>query len=287
MAAVRKGMVQGPGEVRMPADGSRAINHRNTPRGTGMTPLEAISRPQGAAIGPGGWELLLVESQEESARSLLRGLSDQGYSLKHLRDGLSALVALREPPWPAAILVASDLPDVSGFDVCRSLRGFGYRGHLLLLVQSGQSGLLVAGLDAGADDVVAIPAGADELSARLRAKNRRCLECGPGQSPGSARGSVDESDEPALGARAAEGKNPLTPREQEVLEQMVLGLGNNEIAERLFLSLETVKTHVRNLMGKLKARHRTQAVIVALQSGYCLLPGTGHGPSMRPNRVGC
>lgn len=252
-----------------------------------MAPLDIISQPPVPPAGPRCWDLLLVESKEEQARHLIRELSDQGYNLRHRRDGRSALLALRELPWPTAILVDSDLPDISGFEVCRILRGFGYKGQLLLLVEADQTGLVVAGLDAGADDVIINPPEADELSARLRAKNRRCLVCSPTQSPKPEPASSHERDQPALVSKSAAGRNPLTQREQDVLEQMVLGLGNNEIAEQLFLSLETVKTHVRNVMGKLKARHRTQAVIIALQNGYCLLPGGDKGSSGRPNRVAC
>ena len=251
-----------------------------------MAPLDIISQPPAPPAGPRCWDLLLVESKEEQARHLIRDLSDQGYNLRHRRDGRSTLLAMRERPWPMAILVASDLPDMSGFEVCRSLRGFGYKGQLLLLVEADQKGLVVAGLDAGADDVIINPPEADELSARLRAKNRRCLVYSPTQSPKPEPASSHEPDQPPVVSSAAPG-NPLTPREQDVLEQMVLGLGNNEIAEQLFLSLETVKTHVRNVMGKLKARHRTQAVIIALQNGYCMLPGGDKGSSGRPNRVAC
>ncbi|MFM8525683.1 MAG: LuxR C-terminal-related transcriptional regulator [Cyanobacteriota bacterium] len=225
--------------------------------------------------------VLLVTPRQELAGTLLRGLNHRGYRLRHLPDGLSVLLALREHPWPMAIVLASDLPDVSGLDVCSSLRSFGYRGHLLLLMRADQSAEKVAGFDAGADDVIDQSAGADELAARLRAQNRR-LRMGRRDALPPAR--MAPLAEPMLTLNAAaidRGRghdNPLTPREQEVLEQMVLGLGNGEIAERLFLSLETVKTHVRNLMGKLKARHRTQAVIVALQSGYCLLPSGGAEP---------
>jgi DNA-binding NarL/FixJ family response regulator len=60
----------------------------------------------------------------------------------------------------------------------------------------------------------------------------------------------------------------LTEREQEVLRLMAKGLSNAEIAAELFLGLQTVKTHVANVLAKLNARDRTQAVIRAYESGF-------------------
>lgn len=64
----------------------------------------------------------------------------------------------------------------------------------------------------------------------------------------------------------------LTEREAEVLRQMATGLSNSEIAEQLYVSQETVKTHVGNILAKLGARDRTQAVIAAYESGF-VTPG--------------
>jgi DNA-binding NarL/FixJ family response regulator len=75
---------------------------------------------------------------------------------------------------------------------------------------------------------------------------------------------------PAGGDRL--GRAQLTEREAEVLALMARGLSNAEIAGQLTVSLQTVKTHVTNVLAKLQARDRTQAVIAAYDSGF-VTPG--------------
>ena len=64
----------------------------------------------------------------------------------------------------------------------------------------------------------------------------------------------------------------LTPREVEVLQAITLGMSNPDIAAVLTLSLDTVKTHVKSILQKLRARNRTHAVVCALMAGIVLLP---------------
>ncbi|WP_263417516.1 helix-turn-helix transcriptional regulator [Terriglobus albidus] len=63
------------------------------------------------------------------------------------------------------------------------------------------------------------------------------------------------------------GKLGITPREMEILELVAAGLSNREIAERLFVSENTVKTHCSRVFGKLGAERRTQAVQIAKETG--------------------
>jgi LuxR family maltose regulon positive regulatory protein len=68
-------------------------------------------------------------------------------------------------------------------------------------------------------------------------------------------------------ACAANGENPLSQRELEVLKLIALGSSNQQIAEQLFISLHTVKTHARRIHSKLGVERRTQAVAKAKASG--------------------
>jgi DNA-binding NarL/FixJ family response regulator len=78
---------------------------------------------------------------------------------------------------------------------------------------------------------------------------------------------------PAVAARLAEhlADEALTPREIEVLRHIAEGNRNKDIAERLFISEETVKVHVKHVMEKLGASDRTEAVAIAIRRGIIQL----------------
>ena len=88
--------------------------------------------------------------------------------------------------------------------------------------------------------------------------------------PSSTRQVIERFAAPVGGAAMPD----LTEREADVLRLLARGLSNGEIASRLFVSVETVKSHVASILMKLGVRDRTQAVIAAYESGF-VAPGSG------------
>ena len=86
-------------------------------------------------------------------------------------------------------------------------------------------------------------------------------------SPGITRRLIGEFATRAKAAQPAGLLDELTDREREVMGLVAAGLSNDDIAERLFLSPATAKTHVSRAMGKLGARDRAQLVVIAYETG--------------------
>jgi two-component system, OmpR family, response regulator len=185
----------------------------------------------------------LVVEHEEGLRSQLAIVFRQaGYEACEAASGEEALETARRQQL-ALLVLAVCLPGISGYEVCHVLRQeFGERLPIILMSgQKVESLDRVAGLLLGADDYLVKPFAPDELLVRARKVIRRAAPI------------------------AATAAPRLTTRELEVLRLLTDGLGQEEIAERLFISTKTVATHIDHILGKLGVRSRAQAVALAFR----------------------
>jgi DNA-binding NarL/FixJ family response regulator len=168
------------------------------------------------------------------------------------RDGEEALAKI-ETRHPNAALVDLRMPRLSGIELTRRAAASSPETAVILYTAYGERALLTEAMDAGARGFVLKEAPLADLV--------RAVEI-------VARGGtyVDPVLAGVFTSVAAADKLPaLTQREREVLRLLADGHSNDEIGRRLFISPETVRTHVRKAMDKLDADTRTQAVAKALR----------------------
>jgi DNA-binding NarL/FixJ family response regulator len=168
------------------------------------------------------------------------------------RDGEEALEKI-EARKPIVALVDVRMPKLGGIELTRRAQRSVPETAILLYTGYGDRALLTEALDAGVKGFVLKEAPMDDL---LRAV----------QSVAAGSTYVDPVLAGTLAASSIGSKLPqLTQRERDVLRLLADGLSNEEIGKRLFISPETVRTHVRKAMAKLAADTRTQAVAEALR----------------------
>jgi two-component system NarL family response regulator len=168
-------------------------------------------------------------------------------------NGIEAL-ALAEEQRPDVLLLDLWMPELSGIEVCAEVRARLPGVHVLILTVSEQEPDLLAALRVGAAGYLLKDMPPTELVTAV-------LGAGAGDPriPAAMAGRVlNDIDAGSMGAI-----DDLSPREREVLALMAQGLRNREIAERLFLSEATIKTHVRHLLDKLRLRNRAEAAAFA------------------------
>ena len=168
------------------------------------------------------------------------------------RDGEEALEKIEQRK-PLVALVDVRMPRLGGIELTRRAARSTPDTAILLYTGYGDRALLTEALDAGVRGFVLKEAPMDDL---LRAV----------QSVAAGGTYVDPVLAGTLAASSVGSKLPqLTQRERDVLRLLADGLSNEEIGKRLFISAETVRTHVRKAMDKLDADTRTQAVARALR----------------------
>jgi two-component system, NarL family, response regulator YdfI len=132
---------------------------------------------------------------------------------------------------------------------------------LLVILEEPGANLAARALQAGVRGVLPSEAGAEQIMSALDALSKGLVVLHPAGA-GVARPARSEE---------AELIEPLTPREREVLQMLAIGLGNKEIASRMKISEHTAKFHVAQILGKLGASSRTEAVTIGMRLALVLL----------------
>jgi DNA-binding NarL/FixJ family response regulator len=181
-------------------------------------------------------------------------------------DGAEAVRVCRSVR-PDVVLMDVRMPGTDGIEATRQLAlDAGHAPRVLILTTFDLDEYVFDALRAGASGFLLKDVRAEQLfeGVRVVAAGDALL------APGVTRRLISEFARirpPAAAAPATAALGTLTPRETEVLRLVATGLSNTEIAARLVVTEETVKTHVSRLLAKLGLRDRTQAVVTAYESG--------------------
>jgi two-component system, OmpR family, response regulator MprA len=223
--------------------------------------------------------ILVVEDEPQVRHALERVLSVQGYSVESTATGAAAIETAGRGGFDA-LLLDVNLPDVSGFDVCRRLRGNGDRTPVLMLTARDDIADRVSGLDAGADDYLVKPFALAELLARLRALLRRSLPVEP-DSDGHETVSFGDVtlDLRAMEARRGVRLLDLTRTELLLLELFLRNPGHvltrAQILDRVWgfdarTSSNGVEVYIGYLRRKLEADNEPRLIHTVRGFGYVL-----------------
>ncbi len=177
-------------------------------------------------------------------------------------DGLEA-VARAEELMPDVILMDVRMPRSTGLEACLAIKERVPSSKIVMLTISDEENDLFEAIRAGANGYLLKDVPGDEIAAGIRAVHH-------GQSlisPSMASKLLTEFA--LISRRETEAPNPhapkLTAREVEVLRLVARGLGNRDIGVQLFISENTVKNHVRNILEKLQLHTRMEAAMYAVR----------------------
>jgi DNA-binding NarL/FixJ family response regulator len=205
--------------------------------------------------------LVLIEDHQALREGLELLLSRDGCEVVGTAGSADVARELIERRDPDVALIDIRLGDDSGIDVTRDLVDADPERRIVLYTGSSDVELLISGLDSGARGYVLKEGTPSELTAALKI----VAEGGT---------YVDPRLRSALLSRRATRRAPsLSKREREIMDLLAQGLTGEQVADRLVLSSETVKTHIRNAMSKLEASTRVHAIAIALREGF--IPAAG------------
>src|SRR3954454_3556069 len=204
-----------------------------------------------------GLTALLVDDHTMLRQGLRRGLEAEGIQVVgEAGDGENA-VRLALELRPDVVLMDVSMPTVDGIEATRRLMKADARQHVVILTMHMDRALIDLALRAGAAGYLTKDCSMNEVVEAIKLATNGDTVLSPNLAElmlNEARRNVTEE---AL----------ISPREEEVLQLVVDGLGTTAIAERLYISQKTVKNHLASIYEKLDAADRTQAVLTAVRMG--------------------
>ena len=170
-------------------------------------------------------------------------------------------VSLAETQQPDVILMDIQMPDLNGIEATRQIVQTSPHIGVIIVTMFEDDDSVFAAMRAGARGYVLKGADQEEMLRTIRAVARG--EALFGANIAARLATFFNSSRPAPEALFPE----LTSREREVLQLLAQGLSNQQIAQKLFISIKTVRNHVSNIFSKLQVADRVQAIIRARDAG--------------------
>jgi DNA-binding NarL/FixJ family response regulator len=203
---------------------------------------------------------VVIVDDDEEIRASLASLIRRSTSFKLLGDYANAESALKEIPRhpPDVVLMDINLPGMKGFECVRELKAVRPEIQFLMLTVYEDSDSLFNSLKAGASGYLLKRTAGSKLLEAIK----DVYMGGSPMTPQLARRVVQFFSQPADNASALSG---LTPGEREFLGQLANGYAYKEIADRMNISIDTVRSYVRTVYEKLHVHSRTEAVVKYLR----------------------
>jgi DNA-binding NarL/FixJ family response regulator len=212
----------------------------------------------------GGIRVLIVDDHALFRRGLREHLEASGVEVVGEAEKVDEAEALASQTAPQVILLDIGMPGSSVVDATMRLRSASSGAEVLLMTLAPDAGPVLDAITAGASGCLLKDWEGDQILDAIAA----AVDGESPLSPSMASALVERLREHEPPPDTGTDRPPtLTGREREVLTLMVEGKDNNEIANELVISPETVKTHVSTVLDKLGARNRVQAAVKAVRVG--------------------
>ena len=216
--------------------------------------------------------VLLVEDHElyRMGLSMLLSKAEDINLISEAADGIEGIKKARELS-PDVILMDIGLPNVDGIEATQRIKDFNPDAKILIFTSRDSENDVFEAFKAGADGYIMKGATPEQTISAIKSVYEGIGWIDPNiakmvfsnlQKP-----SAQTVSEPEIIKQGRNNSYGLTERELDVLELMVEGLTNPQIAEKLIVSKATAKAHVHSILQKLCASSRTQATVMALNEG--------------------
>jgi FixJ family two-component response regulator len=196
-------------------------------------------------------EIFVVDDDPAIRETLSVVLSAGGYEVICFADG-AALLAVARTRTPSCILLDVNIPGKSGLDILKELRGEDYPAPIFMISGQGDIAMAVSAIKNGALDFIEKPFRGGEIVARLN------------EAIGAFARRQAENSSTKIGSLHFPGREPLTRREREVLEQFAAGASNKEAGRTLGISPRTIEDHRANIMKKLGAKNAADLIRIVM-----------------------